>query len=121
MTLRTRQIVIGIAVAAITIVATLIALALLEGAGRAQPLHAPIECVPDEAMKTKIRDIVLDSLDGSLREHVERMYHVWMKDDGSPARDRAGNGTRIGIRAYIRARTDVMKWNPPICPEGGKP
>lgn len=94
-----------------SVTAAMIAMVIVD----AQPTQPPIGCVPDRELKEKVRNMVLDALDESLREHVRKMYHIWLKDEGTPARDRAGNGTRIGIRAYMRARADVLGWDPPLC------
>ena len=70
----------------------------------------------DPETRDKVRAIVLTALDEALKEHVTRMYYVWMRDEASSAgRLRARQGTRIGIQAYARARALILstQWTCP--------
>ena len=62
----------------------------------------------DDETRDKVRALVLDALDEALKEHVKHMFVIWMRDEGQPARTRASHGTRLGIRAYLSARTTVL-------------
>ena len=76
---------------------------------------ATVLCVPDTETRDKVRVIMLEAIEQSLREHIVRMHEVWMKDDrGQPGR--AQTGARQGIKAYIAGRDGALKWNPPLCP-----
>ena len=73
-----------------------------------------IACVEDEATREKIRAIMLEAVEQSLREHIVRLTDSWMKDDtGQP--QRAINGATRGIKAFIGSRSQALKWNPPLC------
>ena len=73
-----------------------------------------VTCVPDAEMREKIRTIMLEAIDQSLRDHIVRLHATWMKDEtGQPAR--ATTGARQGIKAYIGGRTNALKWNPVLC------
>ena len=76
----------------------------------------PVELPPcmDSATREKIRNIMYEAIDEALKEHIMKMYDVWMKDDrGQPGR--AATGVRQGIKAYLGARMGVDKWDPPPC------
>src|SRR5262245_38449307 len=50
----------------------------------------------DPATREKIRNIMYEAIDDALKEHIMKMYDVWMKDDrGQPGR--AATGVRQGI------------------------
>lgn len=99
---------------AVILVAIGVGAALSERFRLAAETSQPVTCVPDGETKGKIRAIMLEAIDESLKEHIVRLHETWMKDDtGQPAR--ATNGARRGIRAYIGARAAAMKWDPPLC------
>ena len=76
--------------------------------------YEPIVCVPDKETGDKIRAILFDATEQALKDHVVRMYEVWMRDErGQPGR--ATNGTRQGVKAFISGRNFLQKWDPPIC------
>lgn len=54
------------------------------------------------------------ALEDALKDHVSRLYESWMKDDTNQP-ERANNGIRQGVRAYISAKRNLEKWSPPIC------
>ena len=77
-----------------------------------QPVELPL-CM-DAITKERIRVIMYDALDEALKDHIAKMYEVWMKDDrGQPGR--AVTGTKQGLKAYLGARVSVDKWDPPPC------
>ena len=76
----------------------------------------PVELQPcmDSVTREKIRSIMYEAIDEALKDHIMKMYDVWMKDDrGQPGR--AATGSRQGIKAYLGARMAVDKWDPPPC------
>jgi hypothetical protein len=76
------------------------------------PLHDM--CVTDDETREKVRNIMLEAFDSTLKQHLSNMYLVWMRDEtGQP--ERAALGARQGIAAYVRARETAMKWDPPHC------
>jgi hypothetical protein len=70
-------------------------------------------CMSSET-RDKIRAIVHEGIDQALRDHIHRMFDVWMKDETKQP-ERARHGARQGIRAYIGTRKVAADWNPPIC------
>ena len=76
--------------------------------------YDPITCVPDIETKGKIRTILLEATEQALKDHVIKMHEVWMRDEkGQP--ERATNGTRQGVKAFLSGRSFLQKWDPPIC------
>jgi len=72
------------------------------------------ELCMDEATRERIRGVMFDALDESLRQHIVHMFEVWMKDDrGQP--ERARTGVQNGMRAYLNARKGAAEWMPPPC------
>jgi len=75
--------------------------------------EAPL-CMNAE-LREKIRHIMLEALDESLKNHIENVFTVWLRDDaGQPGRARTG--VKQGVSAYIRSRHGMEKWDPPECP-----
>lgn len=71
-------------------------------------------CIDAETRET-IRALMLEGLDTAFKEHIVRMFEVWMRDErGQP--DRAKVGVRQGIKAYMGARQGALDWLPPECP-----
>jgi hypothetical protein len=65
---------------------------------------------------TAVRAIIQAALDSALRNQVEHLFEIWMKDDrGQP--QRASTGIRRAVAAYrhaIRAiETERLTWNVP--------
>ena len=79
---------------------------------RAQP--QAILCMPDEATREKVRQVMMEALDDGIKTHIARTFSVWMASDVDQPR-RAANGVRNGLRAYVGARRFVLTWNPPTC------
>ncbi len=105
-----------IAILTLVIAAALwVALALKAGPAPAvlDP-HAPITCMPDEESREVVRAIMQEALAEALREHIKHSFEVWMRDAREQPQ-RAANGIRQGIRAYVSSRTFVQTWNPPNC------
>jgi hypothetical protein len=77
---------------------------------------ASAEAEPCMSVETreKIRVIVNEGIDQALRDHIHRMFDVWMKDETKQP-ERARHGARQGIRAYIGTRKVAADWNPAIC------
>lgn len=64
--------------------------------------------LPPSQFDERILALDTEAIDAAYREHVQRMYAVWMKDDaGQPAR--ALNGVRHAQRAYIRSMEAIKR------------
>jgi hypothetical protein len=69
----------------------------------------------DEATRERMRAVMLEALDDALKEHVKRVFEVWLRDErGQP--DRARTGVRQGIKAWLGAHRGALEWMPPTCP-----
>jgi len=76
------------------------------------PVELPI-CM-DEATREQIKAVMLEALDNSLKNHIEHVFEIWLKDErGQPGRARTG--VQQGIKAYLGARKGVADWAPPLC------
>jgi len=73
----------------------------------------PIKCVSVEE-RERIRTVVIEGIDKALKQHVQKLFDIWMKDT-SKQPERAIEGMEIGISAHVRARTNALNWNPPPC------
>ena len=72
------------------------------------------EICMDEQTREQIRAVMLEALDNSLKNHIEHVFEVWLKDDrGQPGRARTG--VELGLRAYLGARRHTVEWMPPTC------
>jgi hypothetical protein len=77
----------------------------------------PAELMPcmDEETRERIRAVMIEALDSSLRTHIEHVFEIWLRDErGQP--ERARTGVRQGIRAYLGAKKGAVEWTPPVCP-----
>jgi hypothetical protein len=72
-----------------------------------------IACVP-VAERERIRVVVLEGIDEALKQHVMKLFDIWMKDT-SKQPERAIEGMSIGISAHVRARANATRWDPPPC------
>jgi len=100
---------IGLAVAAATIVVTLILLAMLEARSETREI-----CMNAE-MRDRIRLLALQGYDEALKTHAAQLFSVYVRNpDEIP--NRAQLGTQNSIKAYVRVRELALKWNPPPCP-----
>jgi hypothetical protein len=79
---------------------------------------ATVETEPcmDDEQRERVRGIVLEGIEAGLKNQVQKVFEVWMKDPGDQPR-RAKVGMHEGIDAYVRSRADALRWNPPICKE----
>ena len=73
------------------------------------------EICMDEATRERVREIILEGVDESLKEHTKHIFSIWLKDSTDQPR-RAISGMQTGIRAYLGSRANAMKWAPPLCP-----
>ena len=75
----------------------------------------PALCMDDDT-RERIRKLILEALDQSLRDHVEKMFETWMRVyyDAEQV-NRARQGIRNGISAYLAARKGALKWTPMKC------
>lgn len=68
----------------------------------------------DAAMREQVRGLMLDGLDQALKNHVGRLFDVWVKDRADEPR-RAIAGTQAAVNGYVRSRAAAMRWTPPAC------
>lgn len=92
---------------------TVLALWLAGDVGSRSEDIPPIVCVP-VAERERIREVVLEGIDQGLKQHVLKLFDIWMKDDSNQPK-RAIEGMAIGISAHVRARANAQNWNPPPC------
>lgn len=102
---------LGLAIAAITIVATLCLLAILDEA----PGKVPFDCF-DPTERERVRDISLTGIDKGLEQAVSHLYSIWQKDPDSDQPKRAQVGIANALNAHARAHKFALAWSPPTCP-----
>lgn len=97
------------------IAAIFVVILLIVGADFLQTTHSDtaIVCVP-VAERERIRVVVLEGIDQGLKQHVMKLFDIWMKDTSNQPK-RAVEGMSIGISAHVRARANAMKWDPLPC------
>src|SRR5262245_52181155 len=78
-----------------------------------QPVELPI-CM-DEETRERLKSVMMEALDSSLKSHIEHVFEVWLRDSRAQP-DRARTGVQQGIKAYLQARRGVEHWAPPPCP-----
>jgi hypothetical protein len=120
---------ISIGVSVASVAATLIILWALEGpeVDIAPPLPfmlaasetrlvelPPKEICVDEKSREEIRALTLAAIDAGFIGHVSHLFEVWVRDPAEQPK-RAKVGLQAGISAYLRARKDALKWDPPAC------
>jgi hypothetical protein len=102
--------------ALVIIIAVIIAIALLlflpDASG--QTAKSPY-CAADEAIRERVRGIMLDALDLALQDQFQHLYLTWLKDSRSQP-ERARAGVQLAITAHKEARTLASEWLPPLCP-----
>ena len=104
----TRDRIIGLIVAVVTVIVTLSLLAVLEARS------APNEICMDAEMRDRIRALALEAYDESFKSTAAHLFSVYVRNpDDIP--NRAQVGTQKSINAYIRVRELALKWNPPPC------
>ena len=74
-----------------------------------------VDCADDET-REKIRALILTGIDQALINQVAKLFEVWMREAGEPPK-RALTGADLATNAYLRARANSLKWNPPLCEE----
>ena len=84
---------------------------------RSEPI--PAEPCMDAESRERVRNLVVESIDAGLKNHVVKVFDIWMKDPSDQPR-RAIVGMHEGISAYVRSRANALKWAPPLC-SGLKP
>jgi hypothetical protein len=68
----------------------------------------------DELTRERVRDIMLNGLDDSLKDQVKNLMSVWLRDErGQPGR--ASVGLHNAARAFDHARKAALEWAPPAC------
>lgn len=100
-------------VAILLLVIAIVIILLIPLLSRSEP--QPISCMPDDEMREKIRALMLEALDEGFRDHITKVFSIWVADPRDQPR-RAAVGSRNAIRAYVGARDFVLKWNPSRCP-----
>lgn len=83
------------------------------GYGLASAETRPELCMDADA-RERVRKLMLEALDNSLREKIESLFAVWLRDATDQPR-RAQTGMNTALRAYIGARAAAMKFDPPEC------
>jgi hypothetical protein len=84
------------------------------GYGLASAETRPELCM-DTDTRERVRKLMIEALDNSLREKIESLFAVWLRDATDQPR-RAQTGMNTALRAYVGARAAAMKFDPPECP-----
>lgn len=106
----TRERWVGLAVIVITVLLTLMAIALLE---RAEG-KVSVDCF-DPTERERVREISLKAIDEGLETAVAHLYTVWQKDPDQDQPARARVGMTNALNAHNRARKFAIEWSPPGC------
>lgn len=101
---------IGLAVIVVTVVTTLLLIALLEAEGK-----VPFDCI-DPTERERVREMALKGIDEGFIDAMQHLFDVWQKDPATEQPKRAQVGTGNAVNAHIRARKLVLTWDPPVCP-----
>jgi hypothetical protein len=107
----TRERWIGLLVAGMTIIATLIILWLVDDAGAQYRLAS--YCIKDTDREL-VRNQAFAGVDKGFTDHVGHLFEIWVRDPHEQPK-RAKVGIQSGISADLRAREDIQKWEPPRC------
>jgi len=83
------------------------------GYGLASAETRPELCM-DADTRERVRRLMFEALDNSLREKIESLFAVWLRDATDQPR-RAQTGMNSALRAYVGARAAAMKFDPPEC------
>ncbi len=102
---------IRILVGVITVILTLLLIALLD---RTADSKVPFDCF-DATERERVRDISLKAIDEGLLQAVTHLYSIWQKDPESDQPKRAQVGITNAINAHARARKFALAWQPPGC------
>jgi len=107
----TRERWIALAVGLITIVLTLILLAVLEAQSR-----VAFDCF-DATERERVREISLKGIDKGLEDAVAHLFDIWQRDPETQQPKRAQVGVTNALNAHARARKYALAWTPPTCEE----
>jgi hypothetical protein len=110
----TRERWIALAVGVITVIVTLLLLALLEAQSKVN-----VVCL-EPVERENIRTIMLKAVDRGLEENVVHLFDIWVKDPATEQPKRAQVGANNAVNAHIRARKAAMAWQPPECEDKAK-
>lgn len=81
--------------------------------GLASAETKPELCMDDES-RERVRKLMLEALDESLKQKIQDLFAVWLRDaTGQPAR--ASKGLDSALRAYMHAFNSAEAFNPPVC------
>lgn len=105
--------IIRVAVGVVTVVLTLVLLALCERDASSQVNV----CVTTE-QRDHIRTVMLKAVDNALDDQVGNLFGNWVKEPTANQPKRAQNGTNNAIKAYITARALILAWEPAECSAG---
>jgi hypothetical protein len=83
------------------------------GYGLASAESRPELCM-DGDTRERVRKLMIEALDNSLRGKIESLFAVWLRDATDQPR-RAQTGMNTALRAYVGARAAAMKFDPPEC------
>lgn len=100
---------VGLAVIVITVLLTMMVLAVLDAEGK-----VPYDCV-DPTERERVRDLALAGIDDGLKKSMTHLFDVWQKDPATEQPKRAQAGTTNAVNAHNRARKLVLAWDPPPC------
>ena len=102
---------VGLAVIIVTVLLTMMAIAVLEDAEG----KVPYDCV-DPTERERVRDLAFEGIDDGLKKAMTHLFEVWQKDPNTDQPRRAQVGTTNAINAHNRARRLALAWDPPSCP-----
>jgi hypothetical protein len=74
----------------------------------------PKERCIDWKVQEDIRAATLSGIDNALKLQVQKLFEIWVKDPHDQPK-RATAGMQAAISAYLRARQNAERWDPPIC------
>jgi hypothetical protein len=86
---------------------------LHEAKSEAQSEPPKEQCV-DWKVQEDIRALTLLGIDNGLKLQVQKLFEIWVRDPHEQPK-RATAGMRSVINAYLRARQNAERWDPPIC------
>lgn len=100
--------------AGLFVIAALVVSLVQSAAAPKEGVYEMPNCVRDD-LREPVRTVMLVAAEQALRQHVVRMFEIWMKDPANQPQ-RAAVGTNAGVDAYVRARASIEKWSPKACP-----
>ena len=68
----------------------------------------------DAKLESEIRDLMTESVDTAFKQHLVKLFDVWMRDMASQKAARQLGALR-GLDAFIEARTSIEQWRLPRC------